>query len=61
MNPRTYRPRAIVRLTVPLPEPGGEWEPITYDVEPLNGVYADVTLSLDVSPQAYYAEDPFGD
>lgn len=36
-------------------------EGISYDVQPLNGDYADVTLSLDVSPQAYYDVDPFGD
>lgn len=36
-------------------------EGISYDVQPLNGDYADVTLSLDVSPQAHYETDPFGD
>lgn len=31
-------------------------EGIHYDIKPLNGQYADVTLTLDLSPQAYFAD-----
>lgn len=36
-------------------------EGITYEVRPLTPDYADVTLTLDVSPQAHYVVDPFND
>jgi Domain of unknown function (DUF4082) len=56
-----------VRISLPFPGGGGfdeeEFfvEGISYDVRPLNADYADVTLSLDVSPVGYYEHDPFGD
>jgi len=36
-------------------------EGITYDVRPLRPEYADITLTLDVSPASRYEHDPFED
>ena len=50
----------IIDVTATSPGPGGfNLEPffiegVSEDVKPANGSYADVTLSLDVSPQAYF-------
>lgn len=52
----------LLALTVSSPGGGGfnlePWfiEGIHYDIKPLNGQYADVTLTLDLSPQAYFAD-----
>lgn len=32
MTSRVYRPRALLRLTIPVPKTGGDYEPVTYDV-----------------------------
>lgn len=34
-------------------------EGITYEIEPMTATYPNVTLTLDVSPASYYANDPF--
>lgn len=36
MSERLYRPRALLRLTIPLPKGGGEFEAFTYDVPVLS-------------------------